>query len=97
VVRRRLDVRGGLDKRYMTVGQYWTRLHGFVWNVVRRHHPVRVRALYPLYVLVLWGWTVDWIWNDSNRYRTTPSRLAATAGSLLALPVHVARALSAAR
>lgn len=94
VVRRRLDVRGGLDKRFMTAGQYCERLLDFAHHIIGRYFPIRLKVLYPLYALALYGWTVDWIWTDSQRYATAPSRIAATVWMLPALPFHIIRCLA---
>ncbi|HET6612607.1 MAG TPA: glycosyltransferase [Kofleriaceae bacterium] len=93
VVVRRLDVRGGLDKRFMTAGQYCERLLDFAHHIIGRYFPGRIKWLYPLYALALYGWTVDWIWTDSQRYATLPARVGATVWMLGALPFHVTRSL----
>jgi glycosyltransferase involved in cell wall biosynthesis len=88
LVRRRLDVRGGLDKRFKTAGKYYRQLLGFVQNIIGRYYPVRVVLLYPGYLWVVYVWTLDWIWNDAQRYRSTLQRVGAAAGLLVTIPGH---------
>ncbi len=93
VVLRRLDLPGGLNKRFLTARDYFRRLLDFVHRVVARYHRCRVALLYPLYLGAVYGWTADWVLNDSRRYRTRCRRIAALCGVLCMLPILVAQAL----
>ncbi|HYU16702.1 MAG TPA: glycosyltransferase family 2 protein, partial [Candidatus Acidoferrum sp.] len=94
VVVRGQDAGGGLGKRFMTAGGYYERLLGFCQRVIGRYHPWRVRLLFPLYALALWGWTVDWLFGESRGHRATWRRLAASAGLLLSIPFRGLRSLA---
>lgn len=93
ILRRRMDVPGGLAKRYMGAPRFYGRFMTFVHRILGRYHPVRVRALYPLYVLAGWRWTVAWIWADSQAHDTVGKKLLGTLGFTLALPWHATRML----
>lgn len=93
VVCRRLNLPGGLDKRFMTHGEYFRRLMTFVHRIVGRYHRTRVVVLWPLYVYAAYGWSVDWIWNDAFRYRSFGSRLLATLTLLPLAPVYAIASL----
>jgi glycosyltransferase involved in cell wall biosynthesis len=92
VVRRGLDVPGGLDKRRVSAARYFRDLLVFVHNIVGRHHPARVALLYPLYVARAYWETLIWLWDDSLLHRTDPPRVRAALAVLLSAPWNVARA-----
>lgn len=94
VVVRGQEASGGLAKRFMSAGDYYERLLHFCQRIVGRYHPWRVRLLFPLYVVVLWGWTVDWLINESVSHQSAGRRLAAAAGLLASLPVRALRSLA---
>jgi glycosyltransferase involved in cell wall biosynthesis len=88
VIRRGIDVQGGMQKRFITTGPYYRRVLDFVHRIIGRYHPARVLLLWPLYVLAVYGWTVTWIWSDSRLHKTLPRRIAGTLGLLPLVPVH---------
>jgi glycosyltransferase involved in cell wall biosynthesis len=90
-LRRGLDLGGGLGKRRLTAAGFYTKFMTFVHRILGRYRPVRVRVLYPLYVLAGAVFVFDWIWNDSQKYTTTPRRLAGAAAFVLLLPVHAVK------
>jgi hypothetical protein len=90
-LRRGLDLGGGLGKRQLTAGGFYAKFMTFVHRILGRYRPVRVRALYPLYVLGGAVFVLDWLWNDSRRYPTPARRLLGSAAFLLLLPLHAAR------
>ncbi len=92
---RRPDVEGGLGKRRNTPGGYYARFMLFVHSVLGRYHPVRVRLLYPFYVIGAWRWTLAWLWDDSIAHDTVAKQLLGSAMFTLALPYHALRALRA--
>jgi glycosyltransferase involved in cell wall biosynthesis len=93
VLRRGLDLGGGLGKRALSAGGFYTKFMTFVHKILGRYRRRRVIALYPLYVLSGAVFVTDWIWNDSLRYQTLASRLAGTLVFWLTLPVHAAKML----
>jgi glycosyltransferase involved in cell wall biosynthesis len=93
VIRRGIDVRGGMQKRFIGAGAYYERLLDFVHRIIGRYHRARVILLWPLYVAAVYGWTVTWIWSDSRLHRGLPRRIAATLGLLPLVPFHAARCL----
>ncbi len=88
VLRRGLDLGGGLGKRGLTSGGFYAKYMTFVHKILGRYRRGRVRWLYPLYVLSGMTFVLDWIWNDSRRYQTFGSRLLGSAAFVLALPYH---------
>jgi glycosyltransferase involved in cell wall biosynthesis len=92
-LRRHLDLGGGLGKRALTAGGFYKKFMTFVHHILGRYRPLRVRLLYPLYVLAGLTFVLDWIWNDALRYQTFASRLGASALFVLSLPVHAMRML----
>lgn len=93
VVMRGLDVEGGLGKRYVTAAQFFARLLDFVHTILGRYHPWRVALAYPVYLVVLYGWTVGWLWLEARAFRdrSLAARLIETLRFTLLLPVHVVR------
>jgi len=89
VVQRGLDVPGGLDKRYVSAFGFFARFLEFVHVILGRYHRRRVIALYPLYLCVIFGWTVAWMVADSHRYSRQARWLPASFALLLAMPVLV--------
>lgn len=85
-LRRRMDVGGGLAKRKAGAPGFYRRFMTFVHRVLGRYYPTRVRALYPLYVLAGWWWTLAWIWVDSDAHATVGRRLLGSLGFSVALP-----------
>ncbi len=92
-LRRRFDVAGGLGKRAQPPSGYFRRFMTFVHRVLGRYHPWRVRALYPLYVVTAWRWTVAWMWDDSPAHATVPRKLWGTLAFTATLPAHALRSL----
>jgi glycosyltransferase involved in cell wall biosynthesis len=92
-LRRGFDLDGGLGKRRNTPGRYYGRFMTFVHKVLGRYYPVRVRLLYPLYVIGAWRFTIGWMWDDSIAHDTLAKRVLGTALFTLALPYHAIKAL----
>ena len=93
VMLRNRDVTGGLGKRQMEVDVFFGHYLDFVHRIIGRYYPIRVLALYPLYVVVSYFIAVGSIWAHSRRYRSAVARLLSAVGLLATLPVHVASAL----
>lgn len=92
-LRRRFDIPGGLAKRQLTPARYFLRFMQFVHRILGRYYPVRVRALYPLYILTAWRWTLAWLWDDSAAHDTFAKRLRASLVVTLQLPWLACRAV----
>jgi glycosyltransferase involved in cell wall biosynthesis len=92
VMLRNRDVRGGLDKRHMTVGTFFGHYIDFIHRIIARYHPVRVAIMYPFYLALTYFMAVGTIWRHSRRYRGFLSHLAAGLQLLLELPIHIAAA-----
>jgi len=92
-LRRRMDLDGGLAKRRLTSARFYQRFMTFVHHILGRYYPVRVRVLYPLYVLAGLQWTVSWMWADSQAHDTVARKLAGTIAFAAALPYHAVRML----
>jgi hypothetical protein len=88
VISRGIDVRGGMQKRFIAAGPYLERLIDFVHRIIGRYHPLRVALCWPLYIGAVYGWTVVWIWSDSRLHRTFTARLGATLGLAPLVPWH---------
>lgn len=96
VVLRGLDVPGGLAKRYVSAAGFFSRLLDFVHTILGRYMPWRVILLYPVYLVVLYGWTIGWVWIESHKHRgTVLSKLAGMLLFTLQLPWVIARTIVA--
>ncbi len=93
-LRRRMDLGGGLAKRRAGAAGFYRRFMTFVHHILGRYHPTRVRAMYPLYVMAGWWWTVAWIWVDSHAHDRWWRRLLGSLGFTFALPYHATRHLA---
>ena len=93
VLRRGLDLGGGLGKRQLSAGAFYGKFMTFVHHILGRYRPWRVRLLYPLYVLAGMMFVIDWIWNDARKYQTFGSRLVGSALFVVTLPVHAIKML----
>jgi len=89
---RRMDLPGGLGKRFLDAGRYFELELAFVNRILWRYRPLRVGALYPLYVAALYGWTVAWLWADAQ---APHNRVATALGLAASVPWRVARQLTA--
>jgi glycosyltransferase involved in cell wall biosynthesis len=90
---RNRDVPGGLDKRRMSAVRYFGHFLDFVHNILGRYHPVRVVALYPIYLLVSYVLSVGWLWKNSRVYASPPRLVWASMVLAAGMPLHVGRAL----
>jgi glycosyltransferase involved in cell wall biosynthesis len=93
VVERRMDIGGGLAKRWMSPDRYYARFMTFVHHILGRYYPVRVRVLYPLYIWAGYRWTVTWLWEDSVAHDTLGKKVLGTLGLTATLPWHALRML----
>src|SRR5262249_7420061 len=89
VMLRNRDVRGGLDKRHMTVGNFFGHYLDFIHRIIGRYHPLRVAVMYPFYLALCYFIAVGTIWRHSRRYRTCFSHLGAGLQLLVELPIHI--------
>lgn len=85
VMVRRLDIPGGMDKRFQPITRYGWRHFEFLHNIIGHYFPVRFVLLYPAYVVLLWVVILDHVWSD--RVRPMSWRLGVTVGMTAALPV----------
>ena len=85
VMVRRLDIPGGMDKRYQPLYRLGWRHFEFLHNIIGHYFPVRFVLLYPAYGVLLWVVILDAVWTDPRR--GPARRLAATAWFTLAFPV----------
>jgi glycosyltransferase involved in cell wall biosynthesis len=86
VLLRNRDVHGGLDKRRMSATKYFRHYLDFVHRILGRYHTARVVLLYPLYLLAAYAMSVGWLFENSRRYTTLPSRVATAIGLLVVTP-----------
>ncbi len=87
VMLRRMDVPGGMDKRYQSIVHFGQRIFVFLHQIIAHYLPWRFVLLYPAYVAYLYVLSVDWIWDDSHAHRTVPHKLWTATWFLLALPL----------
>jgi len=92
IVRNR-DVAGGLDKRQMSVGVFFGHYLDYIHRIIGRYYPLRVLALYPVYLVTCYFMSVGTIWAHSRRYRNLPARLGAAVVLLAGMPLLVGAAL----
>lgn len=83
---RRVDVPGGMNKRYMPVSAVGERIFEFLHNIPGHYFPVRFVLLYPAYVVLLYGVCCGWIWGEIHGTGGVARRLAAMSWLLLRLP-----------
>jgi glycosyltransferase involved in cell wall biosynthesis len=93
VMLRNRDVRGGLDKRSMSVLTFFGHYLDYVHRIIGRYYPFRVLFLYPLYLLVAYFMAVGSIWKHSRRYVTMIARVWAAVALLVGLPALLVAAL----
>jgi glycosyltransferase involved in cell wall biosynthesis len=93
VLFRNKDVRGGLDKRQMSVGRYQYEYLRFVHTIMWRYHRARVLCLYPLYLVAAYVISVAWVWAHSRRYRTAAGRIWVSVAMAVLMPVQLLRLL----
>ena len=94
VILRHRDVPGGLDKRHMSAVRYFGHFLDFVHNILGRYHPVRVVALYPIYLMFSYVISLGWLWKNSRVYASTPRLVWASIVLAAGMPLHVGRALA---
>jgi glycosyltransferase involved in cell wall biosynthesis len=94
VIVRNRDIRGGLDKRHMSTGVFFGHYLDFIHRIIGRYHPVRLFALYPIYLLLTYFMAVGTIWRHSRRYRGVLANIGAALQLLVESPLHVVSAWS---
>ncbi len=87
LMRRRLHLRGGLDKRALHPIGYAARGFEFLHHIVAHYFPARFLLLYPAYMVLLYAVCLDWIWNEAHARGGRARRVASAAGLLGALPL----------
>lgn len=88
------DVPGGLGKRHMSLEIFFGHYLDYIHRIIGRYYPLRVLALYPLYLIIGYAIAVGTVWVHSRRYRSTLARLTAALGLLVTLPLHVGASLA---
>jgi glycosyltransferase involved in cell wall biosynthesis len=86
VMLRRVDVPGGMDKRYLSVVTFARRFFVFMHQIVAHYLPWRFVLAYPAYVLTLYALSIDWVWDDSHAHRTVGHKLWTATWFAFALP-----------
>jgi hypothetical protein len=86
VIIRNRDVRGGLDKRHMSVSTFFGHYLDFIHRIIGRYHPIRVLVMYPFYLLLTYFMAMGTIWRHSRRYRGSFAHLAVFLQLSLGLP-----------
>ncbi len=82
----RLDIRGGMDKRYATVrGELLNNLR-YCHRIVGTYHPMRFRMAYPAYLAWTVAKTVSWARDPGRRHVTRLNRLKQIVGAVTELP-----------
>jgi glycosyltransferase involved in cell wall biosynthesis len=84
---RRLDVPGGMAKRTLSGPRYAKRVFTFVHNIIGHYFPLRLVLLYPAYIYFVGFHCVQWIASDSKKHQTLLSRITASIGIVLVLPL----------
>ncbi|MBA3544861.1 MAG: glycosyltransferase [Nannocystis sp.] len=89
VMVRRLDIPGGMDKRYQGLLRFGWRHFEFLHNIIGHYFPVRFVLLYPIYAVLLWIVILESLWGNTSLqdYATTPRRLLATVALTLGFPL----------
>ncbi|MES1209770.1 MAG: glycosyltransferase [Pseudomonadota bacterium] len=89
VIVRNRDVRGGLDKRHMSIGGFFGHYLDFIHRIIGRYHPLRVIVFYPFYLLLTYFMAVGTIARHSRRYRGFLAHAGAGVQLLIELPFHL--------
>jgi glycosyltransferase involved in cell wall biosynthesis len=84
---RRVDVPGGMNKRYMSAAAFGERTFEFLHAVVAHYFPLRFVLLYPAFAALLYVICCDWIWSDDQARGGRLRRVGTTVGLLFALPL----------
>ena len=84
---RRVDVPGGMNKRFMPVAAVGERLFEFLHNIIGHYFKARFILLYPAYALLLYGVCCGWVWSEIHGTGGVLRRLAVMLGLLLLLPL----------
>jgi hypothetical protein len=87
VMVRRLDVPGGMNKRYQSTLAYSRKLFAFFHNIIGHYFPVRFIALYPVYVVFFAAKVLEWLIADSHRYAGWHRRVVGSLWFVATLPV----------
>ncbi len=88
VMIRRVDIPGGMDKRYQGVLRYGWRHFEFLHNIIGHYFPIRFVLLYPAYAVLLWVLMLDSLWGDLQiRGFAGARRLAVTVALTLGFPL----------
>lgn len=85
VMVRRLDIPGGMDKRYQPIARYGWRHFEFLHNIIGHYFPVRFVLVYPAYAVLLWVVILDHVWSDVHRSQAW--RLGVTIWVTLGFPL----------
>jgi glycosyltransferase involved in cell wall biosynthesis len=82
----RLDIRGGMDKRFVTVRRELLNNLRYCHRVVGPYHPKRFASAYPVYL----GWvmlkTFNWVWDPGRRHLGRMQRVKHSAEIVKDLP-----------
>lgn len=84
---RRVDVPGGMNKRYISIFRVGERLFEFLHNITGHYFKLRFVALYPAYIVLLFGVCCGWIFGQIHGRGGPVRRLGTTLLLLICLPV----------
>jgi glycosyltransferase involved in cell wall biosynthesis len=88
VMIRRVDIPGGMDKRYQGVLRYGWRHFEFLHNIIGHYFPIRFVLLYPVYAVMLWVLMIDSLWGSLPMQSFAGvRRVATTVGVTLGFPL----------
>ena len=85
VMVRRLDIAGGMDKRFQPLHRYGWRHFEFLHNIIGHYFPVRFVLLYPAYAVLLWVLILAMAWTDPRR--SLVRKLGGTVGVTVGFPL----------
>jgi glycosyltransferase involved in cell wall biosynthesis len=85
-MRRRLDIPGGMDKRYRPAIKVARNNFQFLHRIVGHYFPWRYWLLQPAYLGLLYGVVLEWLWQESHAHDTFARRLWTSTWLALALP-----------
>jgi hypothetical protein len=83
---RRLDVPGGMGKRYVSTMRFTRRHFQFIHRIIGHYFPARYWLLQPAYMALLYRVVAEWVWDDSKAHDSLGKKLWTLAWLAPAMP-----------
>jgi len=84
---KRVDIQGGMDKRYVDLAKEIDNRLNFLNKIVRKYFPLRYNALLPFYFGYICHETMVWIWDGNNgRLKSYKEKIIASSNAIVMIP-----------